>query len=177
MAEARGTEAIVALEDAAPEALLVQTLRDPRPIWPYMRFPLTQATREADFSQQSVSGPKLRKQQVVPFMRDAVRHRGSRLSAMPRSRYMFYTSGITVRSTEQGQKNWLVDDYAHSVEGEAVVLQKAPFRFSSTTDFPKTFSFDRALAVAEVNARLRPLRRDEASVVRDVVKAIRPSGR
>lgn len=172
MAEARGTEAIVALENAAPEALLVQTLRDPRPIWPYMRFPLTQATREADFSQQSVSGPKLRRKQVAPFVRDAVQHWGRRLSAMPPSQYLFYTSGITVRSTERGQKNWLVDDYAHSVGDEAVVLQKAPFRFSSTTEFPKTFTFDRALAAAEVKARLRPLRGDEASVVRDVVKAI-----
>jgi hypothetical protein len=172
VAEARGTEAIVALEDAGPEALLVQTLRDPRPIWPYMRFPLTQATREADFSQQNVSGPKLRRQQVVPFMRDAVRHWGRPLSAMPPSRYLFYTGGTTVRSTELGQKNWLVDDYAHAVGDEAVVLQKAPFRFSSTTDFPKTFTFDRALAIAEVNARLMPLRGEEASLVRGVVKAI-----
>lgn len=172
MAEAPGTEAVVALEDAVPDALMAQTLWKPRPIWPYMRFPLTQVTREEDFSQQNVSGPKLRRQQVVPFMRDAVRHRGRPLSAMPSSRYLFYTGGITVRRTERGQKNWLIDDYAHAVEDEAVVLQKAPFRFSSTTDFPTTFTFDRALAVAEVNARLRPLRGKEASGVRDIVKAI-----
>lgn len=172
MAEARGTEAIVALEDAAPGVLRAETLRDPKPIWPYMRFPLALATREAEFRQDSVAGPTLRRQQAAAFMRDAVRHRGSRLSAMRPSRYLFYTSGMTVRRTERGQKNWLVDAFAHAVEDEAVVLQKAPFRFGARTHFPATFTFDRALAAAEVKARLRPLRGKEMSVVREVVRAV-----
>ncbi|MBN2177349.1 MAG: hypothetical protein JW722_06790 [Demequinaceae bacterium] len=171
MAEARGTEALVALEDAAPEALQAQILREPRPIWPYMRIPLASAVWKNEFSHYR-AGPKLRRQQVVAFLRDALRHGGSRLSAMPPSRYLFYTSGITVQRTERGQKNWLVDDYALSIGDRAVVLQKAPFRFSSRTEFPQTFRFDRALAKAEVNARLRPLRGGEASLVRDVVRAI-----
>ena len=171
MAEARGTEAIVALEDAAPEALRVQALRDPRPIWPYMRIPLSAATWKTEFSHDR-AGPTLRRQQVFAFMRDALRHGGSRLAAMPPARHLFYTSGITVQRTDAGQKNWLVDDYAHAIGNQAVVLQKAPFRFGSTTDFPQTYTFDRALAVAEVTARARPLRGREATLVRDAVRAI-----
>lgn len=171
MAESRGTEALVALEDAAPEALRVQVLRDPRPIWPYMRIPLALATRETEFSHQG-SGPVLHRQQAARFLRDALRHGSSRFTLMKKARYLFYTSGITVRRTTQGQQNWLVDYFAHSVEDDAVVLQKAPFRFSSRTSFDKTYTFDRSLAAAEIRARLKPLRGREAGEVRDVVRAI-----
>lgn len=175
MSIARGTEALVDLENRAPDVLFENAPGSDTPLWPYMRIPLANVTREREFATKG-HGPILSTRRIASFLGDTLRNgRRSPLRAR-NARCLFYTVGTTVFATPGGQRNWLVDAYAHALQGDAVVVQKAPFRhvarFGGRPDFPATFTFDRVLARAEVSARLQPLRGDAARAVRRTVNAI-----
>ncbi len=175
MAVARSTEAIVDLENRNPPVLRECLPGTDVPLWPYVRIPLALATREQEFSEGG-HGPILSVRRIATFLGDAVRNGRRSPARMRLAPVLFYTGGVTVFRTPTGQSNWLVDPYAQALGRDATVLQKAPFRFVSRiggrTAFPATFTFDRVLARAEITARLRPLRGEQARETTRIVHAI-----
>lgn len=171
MPTARGVEALLALEDAAPALLFTRIPGSNELIWPQVRMMFARATAEHELSSVSLPSNFSRLQAL----------KGLALASMPSeysprrirpSDFCFVVGGTTMRRTQTAEENWLVDDFATSIGDRSAVLQAAPILRDQQwrPSFPKTFSYYPSLARVDSFARFAPLPSDSVSAIRNFVR-------
>lgn len=166
MESLRSIEALVALEDDAPEVLFEQSRVAPVHLWPLIRASLALANSNAELNRLELSNlPSSRRQPRFQYHRSLT---SELLLPNPRSSAhvprnidnLFIVNGTTTHPTAQGQEDWLVGDLASNSPSASAILQdRALPRFPPRSDrptFAQTFSHkDRALLVGLASRRTR----------------------
>jgi hypothetical protein len=176
MKSSAGTEALVALEDEAPDSLFARLPDSDVAVWPQLRWPLATSSAEVEWDAQAVPGS-------VSLVSSALRFPGTQLpratSALriPHDRdVLFITSGTTFTRTDNGIRNWLTDGFAEVLGDRGITLQDRPLSRGSSTPATATatYSFDGALHRAHARGLLTPLSgRDRvaaSSAIRDIYR-------
>jgi len=171
----RGTEALLALEDARPDLLLETVPGTDTLVWPLLRMPLAQTTAESELGTSAVRRRTTRAQALLRAVARAVPSRHDSRAA-PRAGLLFIAGGGTTTRTRRGVRNWLIGSFADAFGDDAVIVQDAPLaRRAEPADrpaFARTYSFDDAASRTDVAARLRPLPEPALSHADAVIAAI-----
>lgn len=160
----RAVQAILDLEDAAPDVLFEHAPGSPVPLWPQVRMAFVQALADHELGDVSISATadawavrrRLAKS-YLPSRWDAARYR--------RRRDLCYlVGGGTTYPTPAGERNWLVGDHAELFRDNSVILQWRPLPSrEGTPAFRATRSLDPVDARADFRAHRRPLPDSTAS--------------
>ena len=159
MQTSRSTEALVALEDAAPDVLFETVPGTEIQLWPLLRWPVARSMAAAELNTGAVRRAVTRKDLLLRKIRQFTPNpfASSRLRTPADS--LFIVDGGTFATTGDGRKNWLVEDHAAAVDG-AVILQDLPIDlFTPRAERPRyrrTFSFEDAAATVRDRARAQP---------------------
>jgi len=159
MEKSRGTEALLALEDAAPDVLFETVPGTDIQLWPLLRWPITRSMAAAELNTGSVRRAVTRKD----LLERAVRRRLPNPFASSRLRSpapaLFVVDGGTFASVPEGRKNWLVEDHALAIPGSVILQERALDRFTRRADrptFAETYSFEDAAAAVRALAKSNP---------------------
>jgi len=163
---ARGTLALLELEDSAPDVLFARLPGATAPLWPDVRSGFMYAMQEHDFGSTPLEpAPTARLQAwlrlgraLLPSRWDARRVRSQRSA-------VFLVSGVTVHRNDGKLRNWLVSDFVDQFPGVSAVLQWGDVG-SPEPAFPLTRTLDPMVTRAAGYARLSPRRVDPRSVHR-----------
>lgn len=181
------TEALVALEDSAPDVLFESFPGTELAIWPVLRWPLIRSMsaneRDPDPVEDAVSGTggtaaRPRKsvrrlawefaQRTLPGPYSPARMRGRDL--------LFLVSGGTQAQTDAGLKNWLIGDFAAAEAPRSAILQDRGIKRRPSAlekpSFGATFSLDRDIFLAKQRSIEHPISDTDAASVRAVVRQI-----
>lgn len=152
---APGTQALLALEDAAPGVLAETLPGSDVPFWPQVRCEFMVAMQNLDFGSSSVPSSRSRSALVrqvagafLPRARDARRLRGPR----PIVHLLGGTTDYRVGSTT---RNWLVGDYLDAYPQQSVALQWADLP-AAPAAFEPTRSLSSLRVRSAVYGRLTP---------------------
>jgi hypothetical protein len=179
------TEALVALENSAPDVLFETFPGTRLAIWPLLRWPLIRSMsaneREPEPAADDTSGParpalKPRKsvrrlgwevaQRTIPGPYSPKRARNRDL--------LFLVSGSTQAQTDAGLKNWLIGDFAAAEAGRSAILQDRGIKRKPSPlekpAFDATFSLDRDIFIARQRSTDHPMPESDATAVRAVVR-------
>lgn len=150
-------QAILELEDNAPDALLEVLPGTSVPFWAHVRMEVAwtltaertgsvEVDRANDWTRWTEAKRVARG--YLPSRWDAVRR------ARPHD-VCFYVSGATLASEDGRARNWLVDDFAEKV-GDGIVVQQRPLPSAlGRPQFRPTFSMEAATARSRWRARGR----------------------
>lgn len=167
MAETPGMRALLDLEDGAPDVLRTVVPATGDAFWPLLRWPLTRVVAEADINTVVTPGRRTRLQAVAGQIRTRMPSRHSSDARAVRAEHLFVVHGGTRIPGATGTTNWLVDDFAEALAGDASVIQDLAFdRWTSRAERPRlerTFTFAPALARVEYLTRVSPLSTADAS--------------
>jgi len=174
MISSRGTDALVALEDRAPDCLFEVIPRSDHYIWPLLRWPLAQTAAETELRTSAVRTSLTRAQLFRRTLQRMIPNRTSSTRIAVDKDFLFIVGGGTIQETPSGRVNWLVDSFANSLEGRAVVLQDRPMDLTAAANdrpaFSNTYSFDDALGRIDWATKLAPLSQRDARSVENVIR-------
>lgn len=149
---AAGTQALIALEDAAPDVLFERLRGSDSPFWPQVRCDFMVALQSLDFGSSAVESTRrtgdLVRQVVSAFLpsaRDPRRLRGTRP-------IVHLLGGTTSYVVEGSTRNWLVGDYLDAYPEESLALQWAELPEKPT--FEPTRSLSSLRVRSAVHGRL-----------------------
>lgn len=170
MLTSRGTEALVALETAAPDVLFETLPGSAVQIWPQVRMMFAKATAEVELNSIAVPTVVSRGKVALRLLKAYLPERISRRTGQ--TDYCYLVSGVTTRITPHGSENWLVGDFASATAENSVIMQARELSNEPSLRpvFRNTISFDRLKARAEVDTRVAPLSVDAVAAVRSLVR-------
>lgn len=159
MEKSRGTEALVALEDAAPDVLFETVPGTDIQLWPLLRWPVARSMAAAELNTHSVRRTATRRDLLERAVRRHLPnpYASSRLRSPATA--LFVVDGGTFASVPEGRKNWLVDDHALVIPGSVVLQERARDLCTRRADrptFPRTFSFEDSAADVRDLSRSSP---------------------
>lgn len=166
-----GTEALIALEDDAPDVLFATFPGTNTYLWPHLRMDFAQAAAEVELNSIAVPRTYSRAEAYRRLLGAYLPNRSSTRAIRTPSDYCYVVGGVTTHVTEEGEENWLVDAFARARTPQSVVIQDRAFPHGRRTrvKFPHTFSFDAALARVDVATRLSPLSSEAVAAVSRVI--------
>ena len=169
-----GTEALIALEDDAPDVLFATIPGTNTYLWPHLRMDFAQAAAEVELNSVAVPRTYSRAEAYRRLLGAYLPDRRSTRAIRSPSDYCYVVGGVTTRVTEEGEENWLVDAFARARTPQSVVIQDRAFPHGRRTrvKFPHTFSFDAALARVDVATKLSPLSSDAVAAVSRVISGV-----
>ncbi|MGV8884417.1 MAG: hypothetical protein ACOH1T_02350 [Microbacteriaceae bacterium] len=175
MDTSRGTEALVALEDAAPDVLFETVPGTDIQLWPLLRWPVARSMAAAELGTGSVRRAVTRRD----LLERAVRRRMPNPFASARLRTtapaLFIVDGGTYSALPEGRKNWLVDDHARALDGSIVLQDRARDLFTPRRErpsFARTFSFEDAAADVRALSKSQPPSTAVATFARDALNEV-----
>jgi len=151
----RGTDALVALEDDAPDVLYEVMPGTDLPLWPQVRTSIAQATAAAELGAERVATPVSRLRMAADL--------ASGLAPWPRSAdwlrrhrdTVFFVAGGSVSRGDHGLENELVDEFVDVAPGSAVVQVRPVPR--GARRIPLTRDLESTLARADLARKFRPI--------------------
>lgn len=165
---ARGTRALIELEDEAPDILFEKLPSESVPLWPTVRTGFMAAMQVHDFASVSVDGLQARTERLraiyqlgrsfLPSRRDA---RGLRA----RRSALYLVGGGTTGIVDGEVRNWLIGDFVDQFPGASAVLQWKGMGEGRPT-FRLTRSLEPMVTRAGASARLSPSAVDRSAVNR-----------
>jgi hypothetical protein len=160
MKSTEGTDALIALEDDAPEALFARLPGTDLPLWPLLRWPVARAMAIKELDAVNVPVRLTRAQLAVRALDAALPHRHSS-RRVPRHRpALFVVPGARITASDTGTKDQLVGDHAASLGDDAVIVRDIPLSpwtpARDRPDLTRTLSLDDAVLRSELAARFRP---------------------
>lgn len=159
MKQSRGTEALIALEDAASDVLFGTIPGTDIMLWPLIRWPIARSMAAAELNSGAVRRSVTRTDLIIRKVRQHLPnpYASSRLRSPADA--LFIVDGGTYASTPTGRKNWFIDDHAAALDS-AVVLQDLPIDLLTPRGerplFSSTFSFEDAAARVRDRSRSHP---------------------
>lgn len=165
----RATEALVALEDAAPDALFAPVPGTTLPLWPLMRWPVASAMSSSEYGIRPAARVESTGAKSRRLLRGMLPDGGLR----EHREVLFVGSGNTTAAGPRGIRNLLFEDFAEVLGDRAAILQDAPLAGRHT--FAPTASFDPAIVRVELAVRLRPdtaRARATEAIARELIAAI-----
>lgn len=172
LAVARGTQALIALENHAPGVLFDAVPGSPIPLWPQIRDSFAIALDRIEYPNAPVDSPHVgRGSAWAHLLRSFLPSRWDARSAQQTSPLCFLVSGTTVAQRGERTHNWLIGDFAARMAAQASVLQWRPLPSpSGSPEFDATWSLDPMATRSAGFARLS--RRDSAPQVSRIVREI-----
>jgi len=169
---ARGTQALLDLEDRSPDVLFDHVTGSPVPAWPQIRSRVAVALDELDYEITPVVAPaSARSSSLSRFGRSFLPSRWDAAFARGRSPVCFLMGGTTTYAVGGKERNWLVGDFAERNAGRSSVVQWAPLPSPlGPPSFSPTWSLDPGSARSAAFARLS--RRDPDGEVRAIVSEV-----
>lgn len=166
---ARGTQALLDLEDAAPDVLFERLPGATAPLWPDVRSGFMYAMQEHDFGSTVVeSAPSARVRALLQFGRAFLPSRWDAWHMRSRRSALYLVSGVTTHAVDGKLRNWLVGDFVDQFPDLSVVLQWSDVG-SAEPAFRLTRSLDPMITRAAGRARLSR-RSVDPSVVHRLVR-------
>jgi hypothetical protein len=169
---ARGTQALLDLEDRRPDVLFEHVDGSPVPLWPQLRGRVAVALDELDYRITAVAAPEpARSSAWSGLARSFLPSRWDAAFARGRTPLCFLLGGTTVHAVGGRARNWLIGDFAELNAERSSVLQWAslPSRLGPPW-FSATWSLDPLSTRSAGFARLS--RRDPESKVRAIVTEV-----
>ena len=169
---ARGTQALIDLEDRGPDVLGEHVKGSPIPLWPQVRNIVSLALNELDYALTAVSAPEPSRSSVWAHLGTSLApSRSDARFAKGPTPLCFVVGGTTIHRVSGKTRNWLVGDFADQNVDQTSVLQWAPLPSPlGPPDFSATWSLDPAATRAAAYARLS--RRDPELQVRAIVSEL-----
>jgi len=157
MIGSRGTDALIALEDAAPPILFETFPKSDMQIWPLLRWPVARSLAEVELNKHAVPRVVTRMQTVERALKRLLPNPYGPARIRNTADILFVVSGSTVSRSPEGLKNWLVEDHARTLGAQALVLQDRAIDSSTPAHlmptFVNTFSFEDSAVRAEAAAK------------------------
>lgn len=180
MEKLESIEALVHLEDEMPDVLFESVAEQDIHVWPLIRVALglrgTNKELGSSARRAGVRAGWSRSDTIRHLWTLAVPNR-FHSSHAPRNREILVVAGGgTSRPTPNGRENWLVDDFARSMDGKALVLQDGAIPIRPELDarpaFPATLTLRDAYLRVLVKSKLGPLPERTEAHIRRVVREI-----
>ncbi|MBX3193982.1 MAG: hypothetical protein KF727_02635 [Microbacteriaceae bacterium] len=152
------TAALVALEDLAPDAMFATLPGSGIPLWPLLRWPLSEALAH---TQYETSLPPRREGPLGKIGRFARTALPSRVWSRALRRHypvLFLGTGSRNTPTPAGSFNPLLGPFAELLGERSAMLQNEPIPFGRRFAFEPTATFEDAVVASELRARFRPPR-------------------
>jgi len=167
---------LIALENAAPDALFETLPGTDIQLWPLLRWPVARSLAEVELHTSAVRRKVSRFHTVArAASRIAPNRRASRRMRTQRD-VLFLVNGGRFTTSPEGRVNPLVDGFAGAVGAEGFVLQDAPIgAFAPRTERPalaSTFTFDDVAVEVEALAKFSPLDDAQLSFLHSYVAKI-----
>lgn len=163
---ARGTSALLALEDAAPDVLFEKLPGASVPLWPDVRSDFMYVLQEHDFGAVSVgTAPSSRSQAWLRLMRALLPSRWDAWQLHSLRSALFLVGGGTTHVVDGKIRNWLVGDYVEQFPALSAILQWRSID-SRKPAFPLTRSLDPMITRAAGYARLSRRKVDPGRVLK-----------
>lgn len=148
-------QALIALEDEAPDVLCEALTGSTVPLWPLVRSNVALAMSEVELASVVISSGSSQFQALSRAARALGPSRRDVRRLRHRSPVLFMTSGATLYELGGQIRNWLVGDFADATSDNVPVIQWLPIearrpRFAHTS----TWTLDPVVARAEVKGRL-----------------------
>lgn len=174
MLRSRGTEALIALEDAGPDVLFEKLPDTGAHIWPLIRMDFAAATAEVELSSIAVPRTMTPAKRLGRLARAYLPHPLTTLRRAKSADICYIVGGVTVRHTLNGSENWLVDAFARQFPDSSLVVQDRPFLAGSHSGprFRNTVSIDPLLARVDVATKFAPMSSAGQSALRRVIWSI-----
>jgi hypothetical protein len=180
MKQSESTEALVSLEDAAPDALFASVDGLDVPLWPMFRWPAARVMQEAELGTRLNFARPTFARKVTRFVRRLAPNRFASTAARAQHDALFIVSGTTTAAAPGGLRNWLVEDFAESLSPRSLVLQdKELDDFTPRSERP---TFRPTYAAGDVHGRVglavrrfpatERLKRDVEEIVRAVLREL-----
>lgn len=175
MRTSANVEALLEVENRAPDVLFETLPGTDIPVWPFLRQSLAQAAANAELGTIPAEAPSY----TAPFLVQAVRNLipgplSSRRIARHRD-ILFIASGSTLQFTPTVRRNWLTDHFAGVFPDDSVVVQDRPIdtgRNMPLPAFPHTFSYSDTITRTNIVSELAPLPGRTRNIARDIVRAL-----
>ncbi len=166
---ARGTQALLDLEDRSPDVLFEHVGDSPVPLWPQLRSGVAVALDELDYRITPVPAPEQARSSAWSRLgRSFLPSRWDAAFARGHTPLCFLLGGATVHGVGGRARNWLIGDFAERNAEQSSVLQWAPLPSRlGPPSFSATWSIDPLATRSAGLARLS--RRDPESRVRVIV--------
>lgn len=153
----RFTQALLDLEDDEPDVLFEILPGAAAPLWPQVRMGLAYALSAEEFTSVSVASRDSLATSLLRAGRAFLPSRWDASRLQGRSPLTYFTGGVTVAATPEGERNWLIGDFAETFADESAILQwRALPSANGHPVFRRTRTLDPLIARAEVRTRLRP---------------------
>lgn len=163
---ARGTSALLALEDEGPSVLFEKVPGASVPLWPTVRTDFMVALQNHDFGSLSVAArPASRVRSWTRLGRSLFPSRADARNLRGRSDMLFLVSGVTTYEDDARLRNWLVGDFADLLPDRSAIAQWNGLGRLAPA-FPRTRSLDPLVARASVDARLGRSSVDDDGILR-----------
>lgn len=166
------TAALVALEDRAPDALFATLPGTGIPLWPLLRWPLSESIMLTQYEGALPPRHESTLSKALRFARTAMP--SSDWSRSLRGPYpvLFFGTGSRNVPTPEGMANPLLGPFAETLGGRAAMLQYEPIPRGRRHAFEPTATFEDAVVTAELRARLRPVPASVLAEARDVAEEL-----
>lgn len=178
------TDALVALEDSAPDVLFETFPGTDLALWPLLRYLLVQSMGEiTNYNAAASAETVIPTKNARPSLR-TLAWRAANL-AIPnaysprrigRRDLLFVVRGTTLAQTASGRKNWYIGDYAAGEPDRSAILQDRGIKRRGTAlerpSFGATFTFDRDIYLAKRESDRHPVSDADATRVRTLVREI-----
>lgn len=165
LATTRFTQALLDLEDGEPDVLFETLPGAAVPLWPQVRMNLALALSEAELTSVSVGRPSSEPNALYRAARSFLPSRWDAGGLRAPREIAFVSGGVTTALTADGERNWLIGDFAEDFPADSVILQWRAIRGGRRRPaFPLTRSLDPLRARAEVRSRLSPPARNDERI-------------
>jgi len=163
---ARGTRALLALEDEGPDVLFESLAGSTVPLWPDVRSAFWYVMQSHDFGASPLEAVASRPSNAwLRLTRALLPSPGDARNLRRRRRALFLVSGATTYDVGGATRNWLVGDFADDLTGDSAIAQWRPLG-SSKPAFSPTRSLDPMVTRAAAYSRLSRRGIDEGQVRR-----------
>jgi len=139
---APGTQALLDLENRAPDVLFATVAGSSVPLWPQVRNQFSLALNELDYGFAKVEAPATTRVRVG-VARSLLPSRTDAMFARGHAPLCFLVGGTTVHSVDGKQRNWLIGDFADAnARGSAVLQWNSGGRGRESFSFCPTWTLD-----------------------------------
>jgi hypothetical protein len=159
LATAPGTQALIALEEAAPDVLFECLPGTAHPLWPQVRSSFMLALQNLDYGSGDIEAPEPSRASVwVELVRAMLPSTWDARGLRHRKRIVHLAGGRTIYRVSGRERNWLLGDYLDVAPDDSALIQWAPAS-GAPAAFPVTRSFAPAVTRSAAYARLSRPRR------------------
>lgn len=156
LATTRFTQALLDLEDAAPDVLFDVVPGASVPLWPQVRMNLSLALSETELTSVAVGTADTRADALARAARSFLPSRWDAAGLRAQRDLVYVSGGVTTTTSSAGVRNWLIGDYAEQFPDDSAILQWRAIGRDAPPAFPLTRTLDPLRARAEVRSRVRP---------------------